>query len=239
MKAANLDRAKALASETAAKEASRLKTEFVTNMSHEIRTPIACIIGIAELLLSDILLVEEHRKLVLSSLKTALLLLDLVGTVLDLGKVEAGKLEIERTPFLLLDAISDSSLFRLPAQSKGITFVEEVDPACYTGLLLGDQLRLRQVIANLLSNAVKFTKQGQITFRVVMESETELRALFEFTVIDTGVGISPSVIPALFAPFHQADTSTAREYGGSGIGLHLSRKVIRESFDMFPQSNDR
>lgn len=169
-------------------------------MSHEIRTPIAGIININELLLSDESLLDEHRLLISKSLRAGEILLDLVGMVLDMGKVEAGKLEIECREFFLIDAVSDSGLFSLPATAKGVVFVEDIQPF-YRGPLLGDRMRLRQVLANLLSNAVKFTKQGKIIFKVEMESEGEEICVFRFAVIDSGIGIKESVIPGLFSPF--------------------------------------
>lgn len=122
----------------------------------------------------------------------------------DMGKVEAGKFEIDREAFLVRDALSDSSLFSLPARAKGVEFIEDFQHF-YDGPLLGDRIRLRQVLANLLSNAVKFTKTGSVTFRVEQESETDERSILLFTVTDSGVGIQNSVIPSLFTPFQSVD----------------------------------
>lgn len=114
--------------------------------------------------------------------------------------MEAGKFEIDRQPFLLANAISDSSLFAVSAQSKGVEFIEDIKP-CYAGPLLGDRIRLRQILANLLSNAVKFTKSGSVTLRVQQEMESDERSILLFVVTDSGVGIQDTVIPKLFTPF--------------------------------------
>lgn len=117
-----------------------------------------------------------------------------------MGKVEAGKFEIENQPFVLQDAISDSSMFSLPARAKGVDFIEDFQHY-YDGPLLGDRIRLRQILANLLSNAVKFTKAGSVIFRVKQEMETDTSLVLVFVVIDSGVGIQDTVIPSLFTPF--------------------------------------
>ncbi|KAI5477507.1 histidine kinase [Pseudohyphozyma bogoriensis] len=221
----NAERSRLQASELAAKEASRLKTEFVTNISHETRTPIAGMIGICELLLDEPTLAQAHRDLVEKCLRSGEILLDLVGMVLDLGKVEAGQLEIEKYPFKLRDVVTDAALFAIVAEKKGISFISDVGPL-YEGELLGDRMRLRQILANGLSNAVKFTAEGGIKLKVRQEAETAYQVLVTIIIEDTGCGIDADILPTLFVPFRQADTSTARQYGGTGLGLAISRQLV-------------
>lgn len=152
---------KSAASEHAAREANRLKTQFLTTITHEIRTPIAGILGICEILLGDSgRLSEDQRSLIEQAVRSADTLLELIGAVLDLRKVEENKLALETGPFLLIEALNDARLFSVIAQKKGLGFVEDIEPF-YQGTLLGDRLRLRQVLANALSNAIKFTKAGE------------------------------------------------------------------------------
>ncbi|KAJ8293216.1 Hybrid signal transduction histidine kinase K [Rhodotorula toruloides] len=218
--------AKLAASEVAAREASQLKTSFLTTISHEIRTPIAAILGICELLLADSnRLAPDQRNLVENAVQSGELLLELVGAVLDVRKIETGELELETAPFLLSEALADARLFSIIAQKKGLEFVEDVSEF-YGGTLLADRLRLRQVLANALSNAVKFTKEGSVTLRCRQLSEDDTRIVVRFEIVDTGVGIDSTVLPTLFHPFRQADASTAREYGGSGLGLTIAKKLV-------------
>ncbi|KAG9009764.1 hypothetical protein FRB94_011457 [Tulasnella sp. JGI-2019a] len=228
LKRADLERAQLMASETAAREASRLKTAFVTNISHEIRTPIAGMTGIAELLLADPELNADQRQLVEKCLQSGEILLDLVGMVLDMGKIEAGKLDLEQQPFLLQDVLSDAKLFAVAAEKKGLQFVEDYPTILWTGPFIGDRLRLRQILANFLSNAVKFTSRGSVTLRVRQEDgKIPGQLMMTFEVVDTGIGIEEGAISRLFSPFHQADCSTARQYGGSGLGLFLTRSFAK------------
>ncbi|GAA5920152.1 hypothetical protein JCM1841_004467 [Sporobolomyces salmonicolor] len=221
-----LEQAQLAASEHAAQEASRLKTEFLTTISHEIRTPIAGILGICELLLADDSeLKEMQRSLVKKALRSGEILLELVGAVLDVRKVETGELRLESAPFLLAEAVADAQLFSVAAQKKGIDFVEDIS-AYYEGPVLGDRLRLRQVLANALSNAVKFTAKGSINLSLRQTRETVSQIWLEFVVQDTGCGIDESILPTLFVPFRQADASTARQYGGSGLGLVIAKNLV-------------
>ncbi|GAA5858915.1 hypothetical protein JCM8547_007154 [Rhodosporidiobolus lusitaniae] len=213
------------ASEFAANEANRLKTEFLTTVSHEIRTPIASILGICELLLGE-QISKEQRVLVEKALQSGENLLDLVGTVLDVRKVETGELTLESAPFHLSDALCDARLFAVSAQKKGLKFVEDVQPF-YEGTVLGDRLRLRQILANALSNSVKFTSQGSVSLQLRQIEENASHVTVEFVIEDTGVGISKEVLPTLFVPFRQADASTARQYGGSGLGLTIAKQLVK------------
>ncbi|KAG9013786.1 hypothetical protein FRB94_000766 [Tulasnella sp. JGI-2019a] len=224
---AEVERTNLMASETAAREASKLKTHFVTNISHEIRTPIAHMIGISELLLVDRTLSENQRRLVEKCLHSGEILLELVGMVLDIGKVEAGKLELEQLPFRLSEVLADAELFALAAQKKGLDFIPDVSPSLFSGELIGDRLRLRQVLANFLSNAVKFTSRGSITLRIRDEPGSQpSEVMVTIEVQDTGCGIEGEAMQRLFKPFHQADSSTVRQFGGSGLGLFLAQSFV-------------
>ncbi|GAA5993530.1 hypothetical protein JCM10908_000635 [Rhodotorula pacifica] len=217
---------KAAASEHAAREANRLKTQFLTTITHEIRTPIAGILGICEILLGDSSrLNDDQRSLIQQAVRSADTLLELIGAVLDLRKVEENALSLETGPFLLTEALNDARLFSVIAQKKGLEFVEDVEPV-YPGTLLGDRLRLRQILANALSNAVKFTKSGSVTLACSQLYEDDKRVVVQLEVRDTGIGIDPAVLPTLFEPFRQADPSTAREFGGTGLGLSISKKLV-------------
>ena len=141
-----------------------------------------------------------------------------------MGKVEAGKLDLESRPFNLNDLSSDARLFSTAASKKGLDFVEEIDR--FSTEVLGDMPRLRQVLTNLLSNAVKFTKKGSITLRVKKLSEDDKSIKVRWEVQDTGVGIKREAISSLFKPFHQADVSTSRQFGGTGLGLSISKNLI-------------
>ncbi|SCV73981.1 BQ2448_6411 [Microbotryum intermedium] len=209
------ERAKLLASETAAIEASRLKTEFVANTSH----------GEFFLLLDDPTLPEQHRSSVAKIMRSGEILLEMIGMVLDMGKVEAGRLDLEHRPFSIDEILNDARMFSTSAEKKGLTFKEQIGPY-YHGTVLGDMPRLRQVLANVLSNAIKFTKKGGITMHLEQEHETESHVQIRFEVHDTGVGIKKDAIPLLFKPFHQADASTARQFGGTGLGLCIAKNLL-------------
>ncbi|KAM0746104.1 hypothetical protein T439DRAFT_360678 [Meredithblackwellia eburnea MCA 4105] len=213
------------ASEEAAIAASRLKSEFVANISHEIRTPIAGMIGMAELLLGDDTLSDAHRVAIGKIMRSGEILLEMVGMVLDMGKVEAGKLDLESRPFRLEDVIADARLFSMSASKKGLTFTEDI-AYTFQDILMGDMPRLRQVISNLLSNAIKFTRMGSVTLRVHQQDETATVVRVRFEVEDTGVGIKEEAVPFLFQPFHQADASTARMFGGTGLGICIAKNLV-------------
>ncbi|ORY89097.1 hypothetical protein BCR35DRAFT_350593 [Leucosporidium creatinivorum] len=219
------DQADLKASESAANEASRLKTAFLTMISHEIRTPIAGILGICELLENDPSLSDGHRSLVDKAMRSGENLLDLVGMVLDVRKIEVGELTIEEAPFELEQAIADARLFSIHAHRKNLNFVEDIG-RFYEATVLGDRLRLRQILSNALSNSIKFTANGAIILRVRQEKETEDQIFVLFEVEDTGCGIQEHVLPTLFQPFRQADASTARQYGGTGLGLVITKNLV-------------
>jgi PAS domain S-box-containing protein len=209
----------------AAEQANQAKSEFLANMSHEIRTPMNAIVGISRLLRKGNLSATESRyaEIVQSSAER---LLHLIDDLLDLSKIEAGRLVLDPRDFLLPETITEAvELLATRAQEKGLKVSVEIDPRL-PSRVRGDSFRLRQVLVNLLSNAVKFTAQGQV--RVLARREDNVPDPFSvaFSVSDTGIGISEDQLPTLFEPFTQADPSTTRRYGGTGLGLTISKRIV-------------
>ena len=210
----------------AAEAASRAKSEFLSTMSHEIRTPLNAILGMGDLLSEGPLNAEqaEYLKVMSSAGET---LLYLVDNVLDLSKIEAGKLQLESTTFQLAECIEHlTSILSLKASVKGVTFSSTVE-ADVPDRLVGDAQRLQQVLINLVGNAIKFTGSGgNVSLRVEPEhlSDTEIRV--NFSVTDTGIGIPAEKLDLVFENFSQADSSTTRKYGGTGLGLAISKRLV-------------
>jgi PAS domain S-box-containing protein len=213
------------AAREAAEIAAHGKSQFLANVSHEIRTPLNAIVGLGHLLLSTEL-PPKQRDYVGKIHSSARILLRTVDDVLDFSKIEAGKLELERTSFRLDEVLADlGSVLAVQADGKGISFVVTVGDDVPRSLI-GDPLRLGQVLTNLVANAVKFTEKGGVTLRVALASRNDGEARLRFAVEDTGIGITPSQLAHIFEPFTQADGSTTRRFGGTGLGLTICRQVV-------------
>ena len=208
-----------------AESASRTKSDFLASMSHEIRTPMNAIMGIADLL-AKTPLSPEQDKYVRIFRRAGDNLLNLINDILDLSKVEASQLELERTGFSLRDHLEKvTEMVSARAIEKGLALVVEIAPDVRTELV-GDPTRLRQVLLNLLGNAIKFTESGEVSLRVTRDQDDAVPTALRFTISDTGIGIPSEKLGRVFERFTQADSSTTRRFGGSGLGLTISKRLV-------------
>jgi PAS domain S-box-containing protein len=210
-----------------AEAANVAKSQFLANMSHELRTPLNAIIGYTEILIED---AEYEQRLDAANdankvRSSATHLLGLINEILDLSKIEAGKMDISREPTPLTDVLTDIMTSATPLAAPNNNRIH-LDIDCDRTLALTDGFRLRQCLLNLMSNACKFTKNGDITLQLKMTQAGEDQRWFDISVIDTGIGISEAQLLRLFKPFSQADGSTTRKYGGTGLGLALTREMV-------------
>lgn len=205
-----------------AEQADLLKSAFLATMSHELRTPLNSIIGFTGIILQKFAgpLNPEQEKQLTMVQQSARHLLALINDVLDISKIEAGELNIERKPVDIQTSIqSVLNIMKKTADDKGLELKSDIDPN--TGMVNGDQRRIEQVLLNLLSNAIKFTEKGSITV-----SSSNIQGMVRIAVRDTGIGIAKDKMDILFRPFHQIDTGTTRKYEGTGLGLSISKKLV-------------
>ena len=208
-----------------AEEATEMKSMFLANMSHEIRTPMNAIIGLSHLALKTPLSAKQHDYI--SKVHNAgTSLLAIINDILDFSKIEAGKLDIETTDFQIDEVISSVTMITAQkAHDKGLEFLADV-ASSIPEQLRGDPLRLGQILTNLVNNAVKFTEQGEIRLKIELLEQTGEKVQLKFSVRDTGIGMTPEQAAKLFQPFSQADMSTTRKHGGTGLGLTISRRLV-------------
>ena len=224
-KALDLALGEAVAAKNEAEEASRIKGQFLANMSHEIRTPLNGVIGMTDLL-SRTTLTPKQVQYVRTVRSSGTALLAVINDILDISKIEAGKMELANETFELREVIQEvSELVGALASAKGLDLIVRVDEA-FPVSIGGDSHRLRQILTNLAGNAVKFTEKGQLEIVARLESETESHVVARVEVKDTGIGIPEDKLGLLFQAFSQTDSSNARKFGGTGLGLTISKHIV-------------
>ncbi|MDH5479258.1 MAG: response regulator [Nitrosomonas sp.] len=215
-----------LAAKDAAEKASHAKSEFLATMSHEIRTPLNGVLGMNELLLNSEL--NAQQKIWTESVQTSgQHLLSVINDILDFSKIESGHMQLESVDFDLVDLIEDAmAMFAQQAKHKELEMATQFTPPNKPFHLRGDPFRLRQIVINLVSNAIKFTQQGEVIIRTTLQSETDKKANIHLLIEDTGIGIAPEAYKTIFEHFAQADAKTTRKFGGTGLGLTISKHLI-------------
>ena len=208
-----------------AEKTSQTKSRFIASLNHELRTPLSGVMGMANLLM-DTQLDDRQMQYVETILMSTNMLLTLVNDVLDVSKIASGKLEIEKVEFNLTNILTNTqNILKSLALSKGLSFAYEVDSDVPTDLI-GDQVRLQQILVNLINNAIKFTDEGEVKISVRLHNQEPDQVFLVFRVTDTGIGLPPEVIPKLFQDFTQASSSTVRTHGGTGLGLSICKKLV-------------
>ena len=217
--------AKVVARTAEAHAASAAKSEFLAHMSHEIRTPLNAVLGLVQVMEKSPLS-PEQRDLIGRMRVAGRSLLLLLNDILDFSKIEAGQLQLEARPFVLAPLLEQlDALLGPTARAKGLRFTTDAAPRL-SGALVGDPLRLEQVLTNLIGNAIKFTDRGEVRLSIRTLEESESCVRLRLAVIDTGIGIAPTVLPQLFSAFNQGDSGISRRFGGTGLGLAISKRLV-------------